>query len=34
VIRTLLAHWQQLPPAAWPQLVFPYGSRTTVEVPR
>jgi alpha-ribazole phosphatase len=34
VIRTLLAHWQQLPPAAWPRLVFPYGSRTTVEVPR
>lgn len=34
VIRTLLAHWQGLPPAAWPQLVFAYGSRTTVEVPR
>ena len=34
VIRTLLAHWQDLPPTAWPQLVFAYGSRTTVEVPR
>lgn len=34
VIRTLLANWQGLPPAAWPQLVFAYGSRTTVEVPR
>ena len=34
VIRTLLAHWQGLPPAAWRQLVFAYGSRTTVEVPR
>ena len=34
VIRTLLAHWWGLPPAAWPQLVFAYGSRTTVEVPR
>ena len=34
VIRTLLAYWQNLPPTAWPQLVFAYGSRTTVEVPR
>ena len=34
VIRTLLAHWQDLPPTAWPQLVFAYGSRTTVAVPR
>ncbi|WP_428826095.1 alpha-ribazole phosphatase family protein [Azonexus sp. IMCC34842] len=34
VIRTLLAHWQGLPPEQWPQLVFAYGSRTTVEVPR
>jgi alpha-ribazole phosphatase len=34
VIRTLLAHWQGLPPEQWTQLVFAYGSRTTVEVPR
>lgn len=34
VIRTLLAHWRGLPPGEWTQLVFAYGSRTTVEVPR
>lgn len=34
VIRCLLAHWQSLPPAAWTQLAFAYGSRTTVEVRR
>lgn len=34
VIRSLLAHWQGLPAAAWPQLVFAYGSRTTVDIPR
>lgn len=34
VIRTLLAHWRGLPPADWAQLVFAYGSCTTVEVPR
>jgi len=33
VIRTLLAHWQQLPASQWTQLVFAYGSRTTVELP-
>jgi len=34
VIRTLLAHWQGLPPGEWTQLEFAYGSRTTVEVRR
>ena len=34
VIRSLLAHWQGLPAAAWTQLVFAYGSRTTVDIPR
>ena len=34
VIRTLLAHWQGLPPARWTELVFDYGSCTRVEVPR
>lgn len=34
VIRTLLAHWQDLPPAEWTQLVFEYGSRTSVELRR
>lgn len=34
VIRTLLAHWRGLPPAAWTQLVFPYGSCTTVDLGR
>lgn len=34
VIRVLLAHWRGLPPAEWPQLVFGYGSLTTVEVGR
>jgi alpha-ribazole phosphatase len=32
VIRVLLAHWRGLPSAEWPQLVFRYGSLTTVEV--
>lgn len=34
VIRTLLAHWQDLPPERWTELVFAYGSCTRVEVPR
>jgi alpha-ribazole phosphatase len=34
VIRVLLAHWRNLAPAEWPQLVFAYGSLTTVEVSR
>lgn len=34
VIRVLLAHWQHLPPERWTELVFPYGSLTTVDIPR
>ena len=34
VIRTLLAHWQGLPPERWTELVFDYGSCTRVHVPR
>lgn len=34
VIRVLLAHWHGLHPAQWQQLVFDYGSCTTVEVRR
>ena len=34
VIRTLLAHWQGLPPERWTDLNFAYGSCTVVEVPR
>lgn len=34
VIRTLLAHWQGVPPARWTDLVFAYGSCTRVHVPR
>ena len=34
IIRTLLAHWQGLPPERWTELVFAYGSCTRVEVPR
>ena len=34
VIRTLLAHWQGLPPERWTELSIAYGSRTVVEVPR
>ena len=34
VIRTLLAHWQGLPPERWTELVFAYGSCTRIEVPR
>ncbi|MDP3538065.1 MAG: alpha-ribazole phosphatase family protein [Azonexus sp.] len=34
VIRVLLAHWRGLAPNDWTQLVFAYGSRTTVEVRR
>lgn len=34
VIRTLLAHWQGLPPERWAELNFAYGSCTVVEVPR
>ena len=33
VIRVLLAHWRDIPPAGWPQLAFAYGSLTTVEIP-
>ena len=33
VIRTLLAHWQGVPPARWTELVFAYGSCTRVRVP-
>ncbi|RIX48477.1 MAG: phosphoglycerate mutase [Rhodocyclales bacterium GT-UBC] len=34
VIRSLLAHWQGLPPERWTELVFAYGSCTRVVVPR
>lgn len=34
VIRTLLAHWQGLPPTRWTELNFAYGSCTVVDVPR
>ena len=34
VIRTLLAHWQGLPPERWTELTFPYASCTRVDVPR
>ncbi len=34
VIRTLLAHWQGLPPARWSELNFAYGSRTVIELSR
>lgn len=34
VIRTLLAHWQGLPPERWTELNFAYGSCTVVEVTR
>lgn len=34
VIRVLLAHWRNLPPERWSELVFDYGSLTTVELPR
>ena len=34
VIRTLLAHWQRLPPERWTELNFAYGSCTRVTVPR
>ncbi len=34
VIRTLLAHWQALPPERWTELSFPYASCTRVDVPR
>lgn len=34
VIRVLLAHWRNLPPERWSELVFDYGSLTTVDVPR
>lgn len=34
VIRTLLAHWQGLPPERWTELNFDYGSCTVVDVPR
>lgn len=34
VIRTLLAHWQNLPPERWLELNFPYGSRTEWSIRR
>lgn len=34
VIRTLLAHWQGLPPERWTELNFAYGSCTVIDVPR
>lgn len=34
VIRTLLAHWQGLPPERWTALNFAYGACTRVDVPR
>lgn len=34
VIRTLLAHWQGLPPERWTELNFAYGSCTPVILPR
>lgn len=34
VIRTLVAHWQGLPPERWTMLSFAYGTCTRVEVPR
>ena len=34
VIRTLLAHWQGLPPERWTELNFAYGSRTVWHVSR
>ncbi len=34
VIRTLLAHWQGLPPARWTELNFAYGSHTVIELSR
>ena len=34
VIRTLLAHWQGLPPERWPELTFAYASCTRVVLPR
>lgn len=34
VIRVLLAHWRNLPPERWSELVFDYGSLTTVELAR
>ncbi len=34
VIRTLLAHWQGLPPTRWTELGFAYASRTQVDVSR
>lgn len=34
VIRSLLAHWQGLPPERWTELSFAYASCTRVDVPR
>lgn len=34
VIRTLLAHWQGLPPERWTELSFAYGSCTVIDIPR
>lgn len=34
VIRTLLAHWQGLPPGRWTELSFAYGSCTVIDIPR
>jgi len=32
VIRTLLAHWQGLPPARWNELQFGFSTVTTVSL--
>ncbi|UCV28690.1 alpha-ribazole phosphatase family protein [Ferribacterium limneticum] len=34
VIRTLLAHWQGLPPERWTELSFAYGSCAVIDIPR
>lgn len=34
VIRTLVAHWQGLPPERWAELSVAYASCTVVDVPR
>ena len=34
VIRTLLAHWQGLPPERWTELNFAYGSHTVWQISR
>ncbi len=34
IIRTLIAHWRNLPPAQWPSLEIPYGSCTRISIPQ